>query len=77
MKTTICVQSEQLNKEDVRALLQAIRLCEMATFPDKEIYIKVEVPEISTDDVTKILNSIKPPFKWGPKIINYGKEKRG
>jgi hypothetical protein len=69
MKTTIHVQSDQLNKEDVRALLQAIRLCEMDTFPKKEIYIKVELPELSTDEVTKILTSIKPPFKWGPKII--------
>lgn len=69
MKTTIYLQSEQLDKEDLRTLLQAIRLCEMATFPSKEIYIKVEIPELSTDEVTKILTSIKPPFKWGPKII--------
>ena len=72
MKTTIHVQSDQLNKEDVKALLQAIRLCEMATFPDKEIYIKVDVPELSTDEVAKILASIKPPYKGGPKVIKLG-----
>jgi len=69
MKTTIPLQSDQLNKEDVRALLQAIRLCEMATFPDKEIYVRIEVPELSVGDMTEIVKSIKPPFKWGPKII--------
>jgi hypothetical protein len=76
MKTTILSQSDQLNKEDVRSLLQAIRLCEMATFPNKEIYIKVEVPDLTADETNEILQSIKPPFKWGPKIIKYGKERR-
>jgi len=69
METTISLRSNQLNKEDVRALLQAIRLCEMATFPNKEIYIWVEVPELTTDEMNEILKSIKPPYKWGPKVI--------
>ena len=66
MKTTIQVQSDQLNKEDVTALLQAIRLCEMATFPDKEIRIRVEVPELTAAETKEILTSIKPSFKYGP-----------
>ncbi len=72
MKTTISLQSDQLNKEDVRVLLQAIRLCEMANFPNKEILISVEVPELTTDEVNEILKSIKPPYKWGPKVIKLG-----
>lgn len=71
MITTIHVQSDQLNKEDVRALLQAIRLCESATFPDKEIRILVDVPELKTSEVNEILTSIKPPYKYGPEIFNY------
>ena len=69
MKTAVLVSSDQLNKEDMRALLQAIRSCEVANFPDKEIRITVEVPELTADETEDILASIKPPFKYGPKII--------
>jgi excisionase family DNA binding protein len=65
MKTTIQLQSDQLSKEDVRALLQAIRLCEVATFPDKEIRVLVDVPELTTAETEEILTSIKPPYKYG------------
>ena len=71
MKTTIHVQSDQLNKEDVRDLLQAIRLCERATFPDKEIRVLVEVPELTTAETIEIFKSIKPPYKYGPEIFKY------
>ena len=71
MKTTIHLQSDQLNKEDVRTLLQAIRLCEMVTFPDKEIRIPVEVPELTTAETTEILKSIKPPYKYGPEVFKH------
>ncbi len=71
MKTTIHLQSDQLNKEDVRTLLQAIRLCEMATFPDKEIRILVEVPELTAAETEEILKSIKPPYKYGPEIFKH------
>jgi hypothetical protein len=54
----------------VRALLQAIRLFEMATFPDKEIRILVDVPELKTSEVNEILKSIKPGFKYGLEIFN-------
>lgn len=69
MKTTFRLESDQLNKEDVRILLQAIRLCEMANFPNKKIQIFIEVPELTTDEMNEILKSIKPPYRWGPKII--------
>jgi hypothetical protein len=69
MKTTFRLESDQLNKEDLRILLQAVRLCEMANFPNKEIRIFIEVPELTTDEMNQILKSIKPPYGWGPKII--------
>jgi len=46
VKVKLSVRSDQLDKEDVRALLQAIRDCEKATFPDKEIYISCEVSPV-------------------------------
>jgi hypothetical protein len=39
MITNLSVKSKHLNAEDLRALLQAIRDCEMANFPDKEIHV--------------------------------------
>ncbi len=75
MKTIIHVQSDQLNKEDVRTLLQAIRLCERATFPDKEIRIFVEVPELTAAETEEVLKSIKPPYKYGPEILSNTRKK--
>lgn len=74
MKTTFRLESDQLNKEDLRILLQAVRLCEMANFPNKEIQIFIEVPELSTDEMTELFKSIKPPYKWGPKIITFDRK---
>jgi len=69
VEVNLSVKSDQLNKEDLRALLQAIRDCEMATFPDKEIYVLCEVPEMTEDDMTDILTSIKPPYGYGPLVL--------
>ena len=74
MKVNVSIKSDQLTKEDLRALLQAIRDCEMATFPDKEIYISAEVPELSEDDSAEILTSIKPPYHYEPVIYKYKEE---
>ena len=74
MKVNVSVKSDQLSKEDVRALLQAIRDCEMATFPDKEIHVSAEAPELSTDEMTEILTSIRPPYNYGPVIFKYSEE---
>ena len=71
MKVNLSVKSDQLNKDDLRALLQAIRDCEMATFPDKEIYVSAEAPELSTDEITEIVTSIKPPYNYGPVVFKY------
>jgi len=64
MEVSLSVKSVQLDKEDVRALLQAIRDCEEATFPDKEIFISCVVPEMNVEDLTNILASIRPPFAF-------------
>ena len=71
MKINMSIKSEQLNKEDLRALLQAVRDCEMSTFREKEIYVSVEVPDMSSADMTDILTSIKPPYDYGPVIFKY------
>jgi len=74
MKVKIVINATGMTKEDMRALLQAIRDCEMATFPDKKIYVSAEVPELSTDEMTEILTSIRPPYNYGPVIFKYSEE---
>jgi len=64
VEANLSVTSDQLNKEDVRALLQAIRDCENVNFPDKEIFISCEVPEMNVEDLRNILDSIRPPFDF-------------
>jgi len=71
MKVIFSITSYQLTKEDIRALLQAIRDCEMATFPQKEIYVSVEAPDMTSEDMTEVLTSIKPPYEYGPVIFKY------
>ena len=77
MKVNMSIKSDQLNKEDLRALLQAIRDCEMANFREKEIYVSVEAPDMSESDMTEILTSIKPPYNYGPVIFKYKKREEG
>ena len=57
-------------------MLQAVRDCEMATFPEKEISVFIEVPDLLMAECTKILTSIKPPYDYGPIIIR-NKDKGG
>ena len=66
MKTNIVIFSDELTKEDVQLLLQAIRDCEQKVFSDKEIGIAVFVPEITHQECAQILTGIIPPFKYGP-----------
>ncbi len=72
MKAAIQISSEQLDKEDIRALLQSIRDCETQNFPGKVISIIVEVPELTPDVCKEVLTSIKPPFDYGPMIFKRG-----
>ena len=72
MKVKVIVQSEQLSKDDLRHLLQAIRDCEQSFFREKEIWISVEAPELSSDEMTEVLTSIRPRYEYGPVILKYG-----
>ena len=65
MKFELTFESQQLSKEEVRLLVQAIRDCEQTSFPDKEIFIWIEVPELSMAECNEILASIKPPTSTG------------
>ena len=69
MKVKLTLQSQQLTKEELRTLIQSIRDCEQASFPDKEISIWIEVPELTSEECAEVLASIKPPYKHGPTII--------
>lgn len=77
MKVNVQVKSEQLNKEDLRFLLQAIRDCEQKNFKDKEIFIGAEAPDLTTDEMGEILKSIIPPFTYGPVIFKYVEHPEG
>lgn len=74
MLTAVVVRSEELDKDDVRTLLQAIRDCEIANFKEKVITITVHVPELSSEESTEILTSIKPPYEIGPFTFSMEKE---
>jgi hypothetical protein len=65
MEVKLTIESKQLSKEELRALIQAIRDCEQKSFPDKEIFIWIDAPELSSEDAAEILDSIKPPYKYG------------
>ncbi|GAH26775.1 unnamed protein product [marine sediment metagenome] len=62
IRVKVTIQSNQLSKEDLQLLIQAIRDCEQKSFPDREIYIWIDVPELATAEATEILTSIKPPY---------------
>ena len=65
MKVKLSLESQQLTKEELRHLIQSIRDCEQESFPDKEISIWIEVPELSVSEIEEILASIKPKYKYG------------
>ena len=64
MKVKLTLESQQLTKEELQDLIQSIRDCEQESFPDKEISIWIEAPELSTQECEQILASIKPPYKY-------------
>ena len=69
MKTNMILYSDELTKEDLRLLLQAIRDCEQTNFPEKFIGIFVSVDDLTTAECEEIIASIKPPFKYGPRVF--------
>ncbi len=64
MKIKLSLESQQLTKEELRLLIQSIRDCEQKSFPDKEIAIWIEAPELSASECEQILASIKPAYKY-------------
>ena len=76
MRVKVIVQSEQLSKDDLRCLLQAIRDCEQSFFREKEIWISAEAPELNSDEMTEVLTSIRPHYEYGPVIFRYGRGER-
>ncbi|MBA7649925.1 hypothetical protein ES703_57724 [subsurface metagenome] len=64
MKVKLTFESQQLTKEELQRLIQSIRDCEQESFPDKEIAIWIEAPELSTRECEQILASIKPAYKY-------------
>jgi len=64
VKVKLSLQSEQLTKEELKLLLQGIRDCEQSSFPDKEISIWIEAPELSAQECEQLLASIRPPYKY-------------
>jgi len=75
MRVKLTVESNELTKEDLKSLLQAIRDCELCRFPDKKISILAEVPDFTTNEMTEILTSIEPPYKYGPVIFKFSTKK--
>lgn len=68
MDVKLTIQSNQLSKEELQALIQGIRDCEQRSFPDKEIYIWIEAPELTSEEAAEILDSINPPYKYGTSL---------
>ena len=81
MNSVITIRSSQLDKDDLKKLLQSIRDCEQANFPDKVISIILEVPEMSEEEGVKLLEGIKPTFGGGMlvakecKVSRFGRTK--
>jgi len=65
VKVKLSVERQGGTKEELQRLIQSIRDCEQEFFPDKEIAIWIEAPELSASECKQILASIKPPYKYG------------
>ena len=62
MKSNIVIYSEQLVKEDIQILLQAIRDCEQKYFKNKEVGIAVFAPALSKGQCQELISNIAPSF---------------
>jgi len=62
MKVNIVIYSEQLAREDIQALLQAIRDCEQKHFKSKEVGIAIFAPALSKEECRELISGIKPGF---------------
>lgn len=71
MKIKLTIKSDELDKDDLRALLQAIRTIEQTAFKEKKIYVSCEAPDMPTKDMAEVLSKIDPPYDYGPVIFKY------
>ena len=66
MEVTVIIQSKELSKEELQALIQGIRDCEQGSFRDKQLFIGIEARGLSRQEMNQVLASIKPAYKYGP-----------
>lgn len=63
MKLRVELTMTDATYDELQALLQAIRDCEMARFPQKVLGLQVEtVPLLSNPAATALLRGFKPPL---------------
>ena len=77
MRVKVAIQSDELSKDNLRALLQAVRDCEQRFFKEKQIWVWVDAPGLSSAEMTEVLTGISPPYEYGPVIIDRGPDARG
>ena len=70
MRVKVTIQGQDLSKEELRHLIQSIRDCEQKHFPNKEIFIWMDLPQLTREEATEILASIKPNYRYGPIHVN-------
>ena len=75
METTICIQSKDLAREELRLLIQSIRDREQKSFPEKEIFILIYAPDLNTTEVSEMLGKIHPGYGDGPIHLYYKPQK--
>jgi len=76
MEVKVIIQSKELSKEELRLLIQSIRDCEQKSFPDKEILVLIEAPELRTPEMNEILSSITPHYRYGPMELFFRKKRK-
>jgi len=70
LETKILIESRQLSKEELRVILQVIRTTEQKIFPEKELSIVVMAPDLTTQEMLELLDSINPPLRYGPVVFS-------
>ncbi len=69
MKLNVVIYSDELTKKDLGHLLRSIRDCEQSALADKAIAVAIFAPEMPAEEVTAILQGLKPPFKQEPVVL--------
>lgn len=61
MKIKLIIESKELTKEELQCLIQSIHDCKGKSFPDKGIFLYIEVPELTEAETIEILTSTTLP----------------